>query len=260
MKLEDVEQLGAGGPAAWLREYGGYRSPQMSDRGDPQYDAFAEAYEAHAADGAYNALYDRPAVMELIGDVSGLQVLDAGCGPGLYAEALLARGAHVVGFDQSPEMVRLARRRTGDRFDVRVHDFASPLDWLDDATFDTALLALVLSHVDDRVGALREVHRVLRAEGRLVVSDGHPTVNWIRLGGSYFTIEPIEEDWHGGEWHLRYWREPLEATCAAFTEAGFVIERLVEPRPVAEMAERFPEDYEKLMREPGFIAFRLRKQ
>ena len=38
-----------------------------------------------------------------------------------------------------------------------------------------------------------------------------------------------------------------------------MIERLVEPRPVPAMAERFPDYYETLMREPGFIAFRLRK-
>jgi hypothetical protein len=51
----------------------------------------------------------------------------------------------------------------------------------------------------------------------------------------------------------------LTATCAEFTRAGFLIERLVEPRPVPDMAQRFPEDYEKLNREPGFINFRLVK-
>jgi SAM-dependent methyltransferase len=233
----------------------------MNSRPDhPLFDRFAEAYETHAADGAYNALYDRPAVLDLLGDVTDLAVLDAGCGPGLYAEELLARGARsVVGLDESPEMVRLARRRVGDRFEARVHDLASPLDWLDDETFDAAVLALVLHHIDDRVAALRELHRVLRPNGRLVVSTHHPTSDWIRLGGSYFTVEPIEEDWHGGEWHVRYWREPLDATCAALAEAGFLIDRLVEPRPTPEMAERFPEIHDKLTREPGFIAFRLRK-
>lgn len=142
-------------------------------------------------------------------------------------------------------MVRLARRRAGDRLDVRVHDLDTPLDWLDDATFDAALLALVIPHVDDRVGALRELHRVLRPWGRLVVSTQHPTSDWVRLGGSYFATELIEEDWHGGAWHVRYWREPLDAICAAFADAGFVIERLVEPRPVPEMTERFP----RLLRE-----------
>jgi hypothetical protein len=38
-----------------------------------------------------------------------------------------------------------------------------------------------------------------------------------------------------------------------------VIERLVELQPQPEMASRFPDDYEKLMREPAFIAFRLLK-
>ncbi len=50
-------------------------------------------FERHAAVSAYNALYDRPAMLSLIGDVDGRLILDAGCGPGLYAEELLARGA-----------------------------------------------------------------------------------------------------------------------------------------------------------------------
>ena len=59
-------------------------------------------------------------------------------------------------------------------------------------------------------------------------------------------------------WHLRYWREPLEATCEAIFRAGFLIERLLEPRPVPEAAAIDPEDYEQLSREPrGFMAFRL---
>ena len=94
--------------------------------GRPQYDSFAEDYERHAAASPYNALYDRPAVLEVLGPVDGLRVLDAGCGPGFYAEALVAGGASVVAFDQSPEMARLARRRLGDGAAVRVHDLLKP--------------------------------------------------------------------------------------------------------------------------------------
>lgn len=234
--------------------------PSMSSGGDrPLFDAFAEEYERHAADGPYNALYDRPAALDLLGEMAGLRILDAGCGPGLYAEELVARGAEVVAFDESPEMVRLARRRLGERSDVREHDLGRPLDWLDDESFDAALMALVIHHVDDRVPALREMRRVLRPGGRLVVSTHHPTSDWLRLGGSYFSVEPIEEDWHNGRWHVRYWRQPLDRTCAEFAEAGFLIERLIEPLPHPEMADRWPEDHEKLTTEPGFIAFRLLK-
>jgi len=223
----------------------------------PVFDEFAEEYERHAVESAYNAWYDRPAVLELMGEVAGQRVLDAGCGPGFYAEELAGRGAEVVVFDHSPKMVNLARNRLGERAMVRVHDFADPLEWLEGESFDAALLALVIHHLDDRVAALRELYRVLRPGARLVVSTHHPTADWLRMGGSYFTIEPIEETWSG--WPVRYWRLPLTATCAEFTKAGFLIEQLVEPRPVPEMAERFPEHYQKLNREPGFINFRLVK-
>ena len=75
------------------------------------FDAFAEDYLAHARDGAYNAYYDRPAVLEALGPVEGLRVLDVGCGSGLYARELVAGGARsVVGLDVSPTMIRLATK------------------------------------------------------------------------------------------------------------------------------------------------------
>lgn len=226
--------------------------------GGPVFNEFAEDFEDHAAESAYNAWYDRPAVLDLIGEVAGRRVLDAGCGPGLYAEQLIARGAEVVAFDHGSKMVQLAQARLGDGAVVRVHDLAHPLDWLDDDSFDAALMALVIHHLDDRVPALREIYRVLRPGGHLVVSTHHPTSDWLRHGGSYFSVEPIEETWSRG-WKVRYWRMPLTTVCDEFTQAGFIIDRLLEPRPAPNMAERFPEEYEKLNREPGFIAFRLMK-
>ena len=45
---------------------------------------------------------------------------------------------------------------------------------------------------------------------------------------------------------MRAWRRPLTAVSEEFREAGFLIERLLEPRPVPEMAERYPEDFARL--------------
>jgi SAM-dependent methyltransferase len=121
---------------------------------------------------------------------------------------------------------------------------------------DLALCALAIEYVDDRVAALRELRRVLRPGGALVLSRQHPTADWLRKGGSYFDRRVVEETWHRG-WHVRYWLMPLQDTCAEFAEAGFLIERLVEPRPAASGRAVDPEDFDKLQREPGFLAFRL---
>ncbi|MBW3550749.1 MAG: hypothetical protein KY442_07970 [Proteobacteria bacterium] len=45
--------------------------------------------------------------------------------------------------------------------------------------------------------------------------------------------------------------------CDEFQRAGFVIERLVEPLPVEEMAQRFPDTHAQLMQAPAFVTFRL---
>ena len=221
------------------------------------YDEFAAEFAERAADGAYNGLYDRPAVLDVVGDVAGLRVLDLGCGPGLYAAELASSGAAVVGVDESPEMVRLAGHRvpTG-RF--QVHDLDLPIDWLDDDSFDLAVMALVIHHITNRTLVLEEVHRLLRPGGRLVVSTHHPTSDWFRLGGSYFDVERVEEVWQD-KLRVAYWRQPLQATCDEFLEAGFMIERIVEPKPSAELQARFPHEYIKLSNLPGFIVFSLRK-
>src|SRR5215471_4181567 len=47
--------------------------------------------------------------------------------------------------------------------------------------------------------------------------------------------------------------------CTAATDAGFLIEKLIEPVPAETMRERYPEDYEQLSKEPGFLILRLLK-
>jgi SAM-dependent methyltransferase len=222
---------------------------------DPQYDVFAEEFLEHARDGFHNAHYDRPACLGLLGDVAGRSVLDAACGPGLYAEELVSRGARVIGVDQSPRMVELSRSRVP-AGEFRVHDLAEPLDWMPDGSVDLVLFALALEYVDDRASTLRELRRVLRPDGALVLSRQHPTGDWLRHGGSYFDVRLIDEVWSKG-WRVRYWLAPLERTCEELYDAGFLIERLLEPRPRPEGAGLKPDDYERLLREPrGFLAIR----
>jgi SAM-dependent methyltransferase len=233
----------------------------VSDDAWSVYDSMAESYEAHAADSPYNAHYDRPAMLTLLGDVNGKRVLDACCGPGYYIQELLARSASVVGFDASEEMVALATRRTRDD-DARVIRavLGEPLPFAD-SEFDLVVCPLAIHYVADRSVAFGEFFRVLRPAGAVVLSTQHPTADWLRKGGSYFDVCQEEDVWTRGEvaYTVRFWREPLTSLCSAATNAGFLIERLVEPLPADSMRERWPEDWAKLQREPGFLLIRLLK-
>jgi SAM-dependent methyltransferase len=229
----------------------------VADPDPAQYDPFAREYEAHASSAPYNALYDRPAMLDLIGDVAGLEVLDAACGPGLYAEELVRRGAHVAACDGSGQMVELARARLGPDVDVRLHELGRPFTWLADVSVDLVVCALALHYVNDRRAFLRECLRVLRPGGVMALSTHHPTDDWVRLGGSYFDVEAVTEVWSKG-WTVTAWRLPLTQLTSDITDAGFVIERLVEPRPLASMADTHPDAFDALTTCPAFVMFRLR--
>ena len=227
----------------------------MADETWSVYDRLGVAYESFAEDGAYNAHYERPATLAAIGDVAGKRVLDAACGAGFYGREVAGRGADVVAFDASEEMVELAG---SGGLDVVRAVLGEPLPFAD-ASFDVVVCALAIHYADDRAAALSEFFRVVRPGGAAVISTQHPTTDWLRKGGSYFETRLEEDVWvrDGTEFAVTFWREPLGALCAAATGAGFLIEELIEPLPADSMRERWPELWEKLHRRPGFLILRL---
>ncbi|MGB9736974.1 class I SAM-dependent methyltransferase [Chloroflexus sp.] len=94
------------------------------------YDLLAERYAEQVLTKPHNAYYEHPAMLSLLLDVRGKCVLDAGCGPGIYSELLLDRGAEVVAVDANPKMVRLAQQRLQDRAQVFQADLGQPLTFL----------------------------------------------------------------------------------------------------------------------------------
>jgi SAM-dependent methyltransferase len=130
-----------------------------------------------------------------------------------------------------------------------------------DGAFDLVVCALAIHYASDRAAAFAEFCRVLRPGGAAVVSTQHPVMDWLRKGGSYFQATLETDIWHtpSGDQPVHFWREPLSALCAAAADAGFLIERLIEPVPAETMRERYSGDYEKLCKEPGFLILRLLK-
>jgi SAM-dependent methyltransferase len=210
-----------------------------ADSADPagmdDYDSFAEAYAASNETNLLNAYYERPAMLELAGDVAGRRILDAGCGAGPLLAALRDRGAIVAGFDKSAGMLELARRRLGADADLLVAELGGPLPF-PDAAFDDVTASLVLHYLQDWGPALAELRRVLKPGGRLIVSVDHPFVEnlWHREAGhqpDYFATYNYVVEWTvGGQTALlRFWVRPLHAMTGAFTAAGFRISVISEP-------------------------------
>lgn len=209
----------------------------------------------------YNALYERPAVIRLLGDVAGKRVLDVGCGSGILSQHLVDRGAEVLGFDASSAMIEIATERGLRGAEFRVADLGEPLTFLPDASFDLAVGSLVMHYLEDWVSPLRELRRVLRDGEALVLSTHHPAADvHLSREGNYFATEYLHDEWHLGEttFEVHFWRRPLCAMFASFADAGFTAEILQEPMPVEACRTAAPRDWAQLTTTPAFIFFRLR--
>lgn len=133
-----------------------------------------------------------PWVLDLAGVRSGQAVLDVGCGNGQYLRGALARGVDAIGCDLSLGMLRSAAPQ---RLLVNADVTALPLP---DRHFDVVLAPHMLYHVDDRVGAARELRRVLRPDGLCVaVTNGRG-----HMGSLRGLVEAVVRETTPG-WELR---------------------------------------------------------
>lgn len=196
---------------------------------ETDYDGFAAEYNADNERNLLNAHYERPAMLELVGDVTGRDVLDIGCGAGPLAEKLAQGGARVSGFDSSAKMIEIARQRLDDDVDLQVADLTAPLPYGNDS-FDAACASLVLHYLPDWVDALTEIKRVLRPGGKLVASVNHPLL-FALMEQRYFGIERYEftHTFDGRESTLTMWHHTLDDISQAIARSGMRLVSLHEP-------------------------------
>ena len=224
------------------------------------YDGIAGRYAAEIDERAWNALYERPATLALLPAVDQLDVLDAGCGHGWYADWLVRHGARVVAVDRSAAMVALAQARVAGRAHVIQGDVRDLRELLTDETFDLVLSSLVLHYLADLPAVFAECARLLRPGGTLVFSTHHPVHDQASLlDPGYLKAELIEEEWGWLGEKMRYYRRPLRDLTDPLADAGFVIERICEPTPNEELRLEDPKGYDRLSRLPAFIFVRARK-
>jgi SAM-dependent methyltransferase len=227
------------------------------------YEELAEKYNELIEHKPHNAYYDRPNTLELVSEIEGKSVLDAACGPGKYAEILLSRGAIVTGFDISPKMIELARARNKGAGRFFVHDLSSPFEMLENESFDMVLCALALHYVQDWNPTVKEFCRVLKPEGKLVLSIEHPFFEYNYFQSEkYFEIEHVKCTWKGfgKPVEVNSYRRPLQECLAPITNNGFYIDKLVEPKPTSEFENHDPKHYKELSAFPAFMCLRAVKR
>ena len=185
------------------------------------YDRVADEYAARIADELAHKPFDRALLDRLAADIGDRgPICDLGCGPGQVARYLHDRGATACGIDLSPAMVAEARRRhpaiafqQGDILD---------LIGVPDAAFGGVAAFYSLIHIERAriVAALREIGRVLRPDGALLLGFhvGDHVVHldewWDRpvsIDFLFFTLDEM----------LGYLREAGYTRCDVFERAPY---------------------------------------
>src|SRR5260221_4832854 len=173
----------------------------------------------------------RASLLAFVGRGHG-EALDVGCGEGRVSRVLKDCGYRVTATDPVEAFISAAEQ-AGSADEYKVASVGN-LPFADD-TFDLAIAYNVLMDIEDVPTALREIRRVLRPSGILVISIVHPFADRGRFVGpepdapfvlhnSYFgreRFEGVEE------------RNELENYMLALEGAGFAVSALWEPIPDA---------------------------
>ncbi|MFC1895395.1 class I SAM-dependent methyltransferase [Thermodesulfobacteriota bacterium] len=138
-----------------------------------EFDKTAREYAKKYVDcsqGAHSFTTRLQRVLELLDDSRGTSVLDVGCGPGLTVDYCVDRGLEFVGVDVSKEMIHECRRKFGDLKGARF--FVGDVENLAcaDESFDIVICMGVVEYLDNAHPAVREMARVLRPGGSLLLT------------------------------------------------------------------------------------------
>jgi SAM-dependent methyltransferase len=215
----------------------------------------AQAGDYYAEHGAFLGDADfvwgpenlRESAAHLLGEVTGRDVLEVGCGGAQCARWLVTQGARAVAFDLSAGQLargRVLNRSTGVAVPLVQAD-ATRLPFADEV-FDAACSAYgAVPFVADSAAVMREVARVLRPGGRWVFATTHP-FRWcfrddpgpggLVVEDSYFDRRAyVEQDDDGVATYVEHHRT-IGDRVREIVAAGLVLDDLVEPE--------WPDDHE----------------
>jgi ubiquinone/menaquinone biosynthesis C-methylase UbiE len=164
-------------------------------------------------------------------------------------------------------MIGLARmEERKEPLGIRYHQMgASYLSGLPNACYDLVTCFMALHDIEKYENAVAEVARVLKCGGRFVFSIMHPcfedmVVNGVRINAAEGYFSKVQ---HAIEWNMKRltkrfktvsFHRSLTDYSLVLAKNGFLISRLVEPRPTKEAIRKHP-NLRKVLVKPQSIAF-----
>lgn len=219
-----------------------------------------------------NNLFETPALFSLLTDLEDKVILDLGCGYGDHCAEFIRQGAaRVVGVDISSKMLAVAEEENSRPGITYINMPMERIDELDEA-FDIVVSSLALHYVEDFQGLVKNVFSLLKQGGIFVFSQENPLTTCFSSGSRwtrdehgnkiYANVSNYSTD---GErlsvWFVddvKKYHRTFSSIVNTLVDAGFAIEKMIEPIPTAELLEKHPEHYD-LLHKPDFLLVRVKK-
>ncbi len=219
-----------------------------------------------------NNLFEIPALFSMIPDLKGKRILDLGCGFGENCKKFVDCGAErVVGIDISKKMLEVAMAENCHSKIEYINMAMEEISQLQDK-FDVVISSLAFHYVEDFEGVIRNVYNLLDENGVFIFSQENPLCT-CHSGGNRWTKDEngnklyVNLAGYGVEgeresvWfvdNVKKYHKTFSTIINSLIEAGFSIEKMIEPPPTDELLEKYPE-YKDLFHKPDFLLIKAKK-
>lgn len=199
------------------------------------WDGAADHLDGWTDEGDFTRKYLlNPALFELLGDVNGLRVLDAGCGQGYLARLLARRGARVTGIEPARRLYDLCRDYERDEplgITYMRQDLSAPEPGL--GVFDRVICNMMLMDIPEWEAAIATAAAAVAPAGRLIVSILHPCFEepmsqWPTT--RQITVKEYLDTTVRPQTIGQFFHRPLSAYINRILETGLILTRVIEPQ------------------------------